>query len=184
MTGFALGMSATAGLWSALVIGGTALLLLGVVMAVSATLPAYSEKEKANRTEWGLIVSVIGAAMVLIGTTEELRRHVGWLWLVLDGVILAFVAWGVFLVLKAIIASRWRASRLAPHVEAFLRARSHPKVSANDGPNKADKHAEHSHHFGQNHNGLHDAKDEKESEESKEAVDRQAGVLTCELPDP
>lgn len=184
MTGFAVSVSATAGLWSALVIAGTALLLFGVVMAVSATLPAYSEKEKANRTEWGLIVSVIGAAMVLIGTTEELRRHVGWFWLVLDGVTLAFVAWRVFLILKAIIASQWRASRFVLLVEAFLRARSHPKVSANDGPNKADKHAERSDQFGQSHNGPHDAEGEKESKTSKEAVDRYAGVLMRESPEP
>lgn len=185
MTSFALGVSATTGLCSALVIAGTAFLFLGVIVALSATLPSYSEKEKEDKTEWGLIVSVIGATMVLFGTTEELRRHVGRLWLVLDFVILALVALRVFFILKAIIASRWRASRFAPRVEAFLHARSYPKVSTNDGPKKINKHPWGCRCFGQGHNmAPNDDEGDPGRDVSKEAVDRQAGVLTREPPKP
>lgn len=125
MTSFALGVSATAGPWSALVIAGTALLLLGVVMAVSATSPSYSEKEKADNTEWGLIVSVGGATAVLFGTVEELRRHVGLIWLACDVVVLAFVAWQLSRV--------WRPLGVIP------RRTHNAKVSGNENPEESSK---------------------------------------------
>jgi hypothetical protein len=131
-------VSATSGLWSSVVIAGAALLFLGVMLALSASLPSGAEDE---RTEWGLIASCVGATLTLLGTSKELLPHIGWIGLVLDGVILFGVTCGVFCIVKNTIVSRWRACRFAPRVEAFLRAASHPKVSVSDGPKDADKHA-------------------------------------------
>jgi hypothetical protein len=170
MTGFALGVSATAGLWSALVIAGTALLLLGVVMAVSATLPSYSEKEKADRTEWGLIVSVIGAAMVLIGTVEELRRHVGWIYLACDGAVLVFVIWQVSSILCRMVR--------------FRSVTRNVKVGGKESPKETSKHPQSHHCFGQDHVVAHDADGDGRSEVPKKAVTGQARVPPRELPEP
>jgi hypothetical protein len=120
-----LGVSATAGVWSALVIAGTALAFFGVILALSATLPAYEGRKEA-RTEGGVFFSFVGAVLVLVGTTEELRPHVGRLLLVFDGVILILVTCGVARVLFRIVAH-------------FFRTPSHRKIGAHESPKKYGK---------------------------------------------
>lgn len=96
---------ATSAAASSAVLIGDGLLLLGIVLALAARLPFYSERKHDKwMTQVGLFTSCIGACAVLIGTDDEL--HLGHsLWKVVAFAVLILSAFVILLLL--LVARRW-----------------------------------------------------------------------------
>jgi hypothetical protein len=78
---------------------GNALLVVGLVFALAATLPDY-EGRSAAITTGGLIVSGVGAAVRLIGTAADQWPHADSPWNVASLVFLSAVPVAIYFVLR------------------------------------------------------------------------------------